>query len=34
VIIAIIVLLGIGAIAFILMKRPPRGPTHSHRREL
>ncbi|MDD1694739.1 MAG: PKD domain-containing protein [Methanoregula sp.] len=34
VIVAVIVLLGIGAIAFVLMKRPPRGPHHSSRREL
>jgi PKD repeat protein len=33
-IMAIIVLPGMGAIAFILMKRPPRGPSRSRRREL
>ena len=34
-IIIVVVLAGIGAIAFILMKRPPRGgSTHTHRKEL
>jgi PKD repeat protein len=33
-IIIVIVLAGISVIALILMRRPPRGPSHSHRKEL
>lgn len=33
-VIIIVVLAGIGAIAFILLRRPPRGSSHLHRKEL
>jgi len=33
-IIILVVLVGIGAIVFILMRRPPRGSVHPHRKEL